>query len=340
VRSELKASTFKKNVLGRGILALLFLLLFVFFLYKAVTPELPTASHPCVFYATPCRQDLKLTLSEAIRSAKHSIFASFYGVTDREIIATLAQKAHSGVAVSIEYDRTASSSFKGHFPPTASIYPRRSKGLMHRKILVIDQAKVFIGSANLTPSSLRHHSNFMIGLYSTPFARFLSNPPVNYFSLEVLNAEMWLLPDTEQQALKRLLQLIQSATTSIQIAMFTLTHPQIVEALDAAMQRGVKVSLIVDFYSARGASKKSVDMLQKMGARIHLSQGPELFHHKWAIIDASVFAMGSANWTKAAFTKNEDFLFILSSLTNDQKKYLADLWEILELEANDATLIE
>lgn len=333
-------STFKRKIAERGTIALLFLLLFGFFLYKAVTPELPTPSHPCVFYATPCRQDLKLTLREAIRSAQHSLFASFYGVTDKEIIAALAQKAHSGLAVSIEYDRTASASFKDQFPPTASIFPRRSKGLMHRKILLVDQAKVFIGSANLTPSSLRHHSNCVIGLYSPPLAAFLSNPQDNYFSVEALNGEMWLLPDTEQKALKRLLQIIQNAQSTIQIAMFTLTHPQIVKELDTAMQRGVKVSLIVDYYSARGASKKSVELLQKMGAQIHLSQGPELFHHKWAIIDGSVFAMGSANWTKAAFTKNEDFLFILSSLKEDQKRYLKNLWEILELEANDATLLE
>jgi len=45
--------------------------------------------------------------------------------------------------------------------------------------------------------------------------------------------------------------------------------------------------------------------------------------------------MGSANWTKTAFTKNEDFLFALSSLTKDQKKYLDNLWKILKIEAND-----
>ena len=43
--------------------------------------------------------------------------------------------------------------------------------------------------------------------------------------------------------------------------------------------------------------------------------------------------MGSANWTKAAFTRNEDFLLILSSLNHAQKKFILDLYRILELES-------
>jgi phosphatidylserine/phosphatidylglycerophosphate/cardiolipin synthase-like enzyme len=312
------------------------LILFVFLIYKAVTPELPSSSSPLIFYANQSRQDLKLTLCKAIDQAQTSLFACFYGLTDRDIISALARKASLGVDVAIEYDRTASRSLKEYFPSTASLKARRSKGLMHRKILIVDHAYLFLGSANLTLSSLRHHSNCMIGLYAPPLAQFLSQSDANqfFFSLDAQRAEMWLLPDTEQLALHRLLALIEGASKTIRIAMFTLTHPQIAQALNRAVKRGVRVSIIVDYYSARGASKKTVELLKKAGAEIYLSQGPQLLHHKWAIIDQDTFAMGSANWTKAAFTKNEEFLFILSSLTRSQKKYLDDLWEILELEAN------
>ena len=63
-----------------------------------------------------------------------------------------------------------------------------------------------------------------------------------------------------------------------------------------------------------------------------LSQGRELLHHKWAVIDDRVLAMGSANWTKAAFNKNSDFLFFLSPLDKRQRRFLGNLWEIIESE--------
>ena len=43
--------------------------------------------------------------------------------------------------------------------------------------------------------------------------------------------------------------------------------------------------------------------------------------------------MGSANWTKAAFSKNHDFLFFLSPLTENQREFLSKLWEIIEQES-------
>jgi phosphatidylserine/phosphatidylglycerophosphate/cardiolipin synthase-like enzyme len=64
-----------------------------------------------------------------------------------------------------------------------------------------------------------------------------------------------------------------------------------------------------------------------------LSQGQQLLHHKWAIVDEEQWIMGSANWTKAAFAKNEDFLLILSTLTKEQIQFLNRLWSTLEIEA-------
>ncbi len=37
-------------------------------------------------------------------------------------------------------------------------------------------------------------------------------------------------------------------------------------------------------------------------------------HHKMALFDHQILAMGSTNWTKSAFTRNQDDLLILTSL--------------------------
>jgi phosphatidylserine/phosphatidylglycerophosphate/cardiolipin synthase-like enzyme len=142
-----------------------------------------------------------------------------------------------------------------------------------------------------------------------------------------------LLPDPKQTALIHLLTTIDKAREKIVIAMFTFTHPEIANALCQAQKRGVKVSIAIDYYTAKGASKKTLAILEKKGVHIFLSQGRELLHHKWAVIDDQILVVGSANWTKAAFSKNHDFLCFLSPLNKEQTHFLNKLWNIIEIES-------
>lgn len=308
---------------------------FLLLLFKATSIPLPSASHPVLFYSNQMRCDLKLLFAQALGSAKNSLFASFYSLTDRDLLSLFSRQAEKGIAVRIDYDPTASLSLCSLLHAKVKLQARRSKGLMHRKILTIDQTAVYLGSANLTPTSLHHHSNFVLGLHHPGFASFLSQNDSGIFNAVVgeQKIECYLLPETKALALSRLLSLIACAERTIHIAMFTLTHPQITCALQQAALRGVRVHAIVDRYSGNGASKKSVEALRSAKANVRLNRGSELLHHKWALIDEEIFAMGSANWTKAAFTKNEDFLLILSSLSKKQKKFILDLYRILELES-------
>lgn len=206
---------------------------------------------------------------------------------------------------------------------------------MHRKIAVLDHAQVFLGSANLTTSSLRHHANLVLGLYSPPLAAFLENPTGSCLKFEVagLPAELYLLPDPQGLGIERLLGLIDGAQKSIRVAMFTLTHPALAAALGRAQRRGVSVCVSVDYYTAKGASRKALAAMEQDGVAIYLSQGRELLHHKWALIDEGTLVMGSANWTTAAFTKNSDFLLFLFSLGEKQINYFNQLRKIIEAES-------
>ena len=259
-----------------------------------------------------------------------------YGITDPNVISLLARKAAEGIPVSIEYDKKASSpKLLKTLPPEVHLHASTSKGLMHRKILIIDQTTLFLGSANLTTASLKHHDNLVVGLYCPPLANFLQHPTSQSFAFtaEGIQGEIWLLPDKEHKALQQLTATLNSAKRSIQMAMFTLTHPDIANTLIAAHTRGVKVDVAVDYFTARGASKKCVEKLCQAGVTVHLSRGQELLHHKWALIDEEALIMGSANWTKAAFQKNEDFLIFFPKLAPVQTKFLKKLWKTIDLES-------
>jgi cardiolipin synthase A/B len=312
-----------------------FLIFYAWIVFLAVSPNLPDEDHPIRMYSNQTRQDIKLHFATALNRAERSIFLSVYGITDPHILAIIRKKANENLSISLEYDRSASGSLKKSLPPSVHISPVKSSGLMHRKIVIIDRKQVFLGSANLTTSSLRHHANLVIGIHNPPLAAFLEDPTATsyFFEIEGQKGEIFLLPDPQKRGLSRLIAQLDRAKKKIVIAMFTLTHPEIAEAILRAQKRGLDVSIAIDAFTARGASKKTITALEKEGVKIFLSQGRELLHHKWAVMDEEVLIMGSANWTKAAFSKNRDFLLFLSPLQAEQKRFLNQLWAIIEVEA-------
>lgn len=324
----------------RAFLTYLFLigavaLFYSWVIFFALKIELPSLERPLVLYSNQTRQDIKRTYLKAIEAADNSVFLSIYSLTDLDVLSLIHQKSKQDVRIKIEYDPSASLALNRYLEE-GCLVPIRSKGLMHRKILTLDDTSVFLGSANLTPSSLRHHNNLVIGIYDPSLATFLQHPSSSSFFFSLSNGvegKIYLLPERQLLGLHHLLSEIDHAKKSIKIAMFTLTHPMIQEALIAAKKRGIKIKVAIDYFTAKGASKKTIQALERANIPLFFSQGKELLHHKWAWIDDQILITGSANWTRSAFLKNEDFLLFLSGLPKKQIKFLNELWTIIETES-------
>ena len=315
--------------------ALLAVLIFcAWFVSKSLAPNLPQHTEPIRLYSNQCQQDLRATLLNAIRSAKSSIHLVMFGLSDRAILSALIEKIHNDIPTTIYYDATGSPRI-GKILEGGEIHPVKSAGLMHQKILILDDEIVFIGSANMTSASLRMHDNLVVGLISKKIAQFLkAHEPYSSGYLRTLvggqNVEIWLLPDPRGHALQDLKKKIRSATRSIRIALFTFTHPGLLEEVIQAHQRGIDVTVVVDMHSGLGASASAIDKLKKSGLRVLLSQGTQLLHHKFIYIDDHTLLTGSANWTKAAFYKNSDCFLSLFPLNPDQKSFMNRLWNQIE----------
>jgi cardiolipin synthase A/B len=305
---------------------LLLAALYCVLIRAALDPPLP---NPITFYSNQNRDDLRLVLKKIFAMARSSIDITMYAATDEELLQKLHQKAAQGLAVRIRHDPSTPLN-----SPLAE--PIKTRGLMHRKIVVIDDRYVLLGSANMTTSSLLMHDNLSVGFDHPQLARFLKNPSSTSFDFTIQNqrAKLWLLPDP--QALPFLQQQLRTAQTSIFIAMFTLTHPALLQTIIEAHQRSISVTVAVDHYAARGASKKAVQLLQSKGISVIFSQGLQLLHHKWAYIDRQKLVLGSTNWTKAAFTKNQDCLLFIDDLSADQRKLFDQLSSTIVLESNDS----
>lgn len=312
--------------------------------YIALAPNLPNSDQPIYFYSNQCQNNIKHTLVQAIERAQRSIYVVMFGLTDPKILSSLNRKSSELSKMKIYYDPRASIPAQNLFLKS-DVTPIRKSGYMHQKILITDDQTVFLGSTNFTPTSLVMHDNFLIGIYNPQLAQFLQKKtPLgsgcfqNY--LDHQHFKLWLLPDKTQKALEDLLHVIFQANEKIQIAMFTLTHPLLVDALIRMKLKGVDIQVIIDAQSGYGCSMQSIKRLKKANVSVFLSSSIQLMHHKMMWVDENILVTGSANWTKAAFEKNQDYYFILSPLTSDQRLFCKKLFQNLETELTNPDFLE
>ncbi len=247
-----------------------------------------------------------------------------FGLNDPPLLQALSKK---NFPVTIYYDKKNSPALRGD-----RVHPISSSGLMHQKILILDDETVFLGSANFTGPSLKMHDNLVIGFKSKEIASFLQEKtPLKsgQFRTSVggQDVEIHLLPS--RGALDDLKRKITQATKTLRIALFTLTHPELTDEIINAKNRGVDVTVILDMHSSLGASAKALKSLEQEDVNVLLSQGLQLMHHKFAYIDDRMLISGSANWTKSAFTKNHDCLITLYDLNQEQRDRMNKLWHAL-----------
>lgn len=326
----------KKSKILFHLFLIIFCLFYIKLIYQTLSPKIPTKTNPIIFYSNQCRQDLRSTIIKAIKSAKSSIHLVMFGLSDEKVIKELKSASEKHIKMNVFYDSHSSPEIDFQNNVAKNI---KKSYLMHQKILVLDNTTVFLGSANMTKSSLSMHDNLIIGIHSPEIASFLSEKTpfssgrINK-NINLQEVEIWLLPDSKNAALEKLVNLIQTAKKKIKIAMFTLTHPLLIDELIKAKKRGIEVSIVVDCHSGIGASAKAVEKLKKEGVNVLLSCGTELLHHKYLYIDEKTLVCGSANWTKAAFHKNKDLILIINNLQPPQISFMNKLQKIIEVQAD------
>jgi len=311
-------------------------------------PRLPQSEEAPLLYANQVEKDLAQSLTQAIAGAKKSVVLLVYTLTDQRIIQALNKKAAEGVDVEVVVDGRASPYADRKLSKDIKLLKRFSDGLMHLKVLVIDESQVFIGSANMTSDSLHMHGNLVTALVNPALAQYIlqkaRSMPVDglgkafrkeTFTFGNQQLEIWFLPDNPD-AIHRLKQLMREAKKSIQIAMFTWTRRDLAQEVVDAKKRGVNVQVVLDHYAGKGAGAAILKILTQNDIDVRMSQGGALLHHKCMVVDGETLVNGSANWTKAAFTQNDDCFIVLHNLTEEQRKTLENLWQVLRNESRPA----
>ena len=127
-----------------------------------------------------------------------------------------------------------------------------------------------------------------------------------------------------------IIQCINNAKKSIDIAIYAINNKNIVDAIKEAHNRGIKVRILTDKLQAANKKSRAYD-LYKYGIKIRINSKYKIEHNKFAIFDSDNVVTGSYNWTESASNKNsENCLFV-----NHNKKIIKEyrnrfnyLWQI------------
>lgn len=112
----------------------------------------------------------------------------------------------------------------------------------------------------------------------------------------------------------RIIAAVNHSRHNVDIAVYSITQPEIAAAIESAHRRGVEVRIVTDAGQAFDRHSET-GYLKSSGIPIRLSGGfrgaRSLMHNKFAVFDGEMAETGSYNWTTSASSYNfENAVFI------------------------------
>ncbi len=123
-------------------------------------------------------------------------------------------------------------------------------------------------------------------------------------------------PRAGQNAEQKLIQEIQSAKKTLDVAIYSFTDKKVANAIAEDRKRGVTVRMISDREcSGESSQKASLKIIKGAGIPIKINSHSGIMHLKVSIIDDSSVTTGSYNYTISAQKKNDENLVLIANQT-------------------------
>lgn len=214
-----------------------------------------------------------------------------------------------------------------------------TSNVMHNKFVIADNAKLLIGSMNFGNGSMFDDFNNIVIIsnsslaqnYTTEFNEMWgstgaqpntttskfgpakSDNTIHSFNIGGSTVESYFSP-TDGTASK-IVDAINTANYSLDVAMFTFTDNDLGDAVVAAKNRGVNVRCIIENVSYFGSE---YNKLVNAGVPVISHENVTYdFHHKYCIIDAvnsssdPIVVTGSHNWSNSAENEYDENTLII-----------------------------
>jgi phosphatidylserine/phosphatidylglycerophosphate/cardiolipin synthase-like enzyme len=155
-------------------------------------------------------------------------------------------------------------------------------------------------SASRSVAALALRQNLASGIFST-------------LPVSPTPTEVFFSPNAGTSA--RIVQEINQAQNTIDIAIYSFTRDEIADALIAAKNRGVTIRILADSGQANGTGS-DIARLEAAGFELKRTNGGGggILHDKYAIFDGRLLVTGSYNWsTNAEENNDENAVFMRST---------------------------
>jgi len=113
----------------------------------------------------------------------------------------------------------------------------------------------------------------------------------------------------------------------IDIAVYSVTHPNITNAIIAAHDRGATIRIVTDRQMAKGKGSL-VEKIRSAGVPVLTNKKHKIEHNKFAVFDGMHVVSGSYNWTTNASKFNSENCVFFDQQNNEYTKRFEYLWNL------------
>jgi phosphatidylserine/phosphatidylglycerophosphate/cardiolipin synthase-like enzyme len=278
-------------------------------------------------------------LIQLINTARKSLDGAFYDFSDENIAEAFIQAKKRGVQVRLITDNenmtVRDSGPQGPVRPHIArmqqagipVIDDKRSGLMHHKFLVQDGQTVWMGSTNLTPTSLYQHNNNAMTLrvpqvaanYTYEFERmfvqgiFGPNPPrqLPFPVVQVGNSTIRTFFSPRGGGQEAVVDTLKQAKKDVAFMTFSFTDKEIGAIMVAKRQAGLRVEGVFD--QCLGFGKFSqYHTLKAANIFSRMDGNQALLHHKILLVDDTVIT-GSYNFSANADKSNNENVLLIQN---------------------------
>ena len=263
--------------------------------------------------------DKAAQLLAAIQGAKTSVHLTMYLMNDKRFISALIAQAVAHHEVKVVLNQKFPTGVSNTNQPTydqltaggvSVVWAPAGYTLTHEKCVIIDGAEAWIMTMNLESSSSSNREYLALdtqpediteaeAIFQADFADQATSPTGN----------LVVSPMTSRP---KLLALLASAKSTIDVEGEELSDPMITSALTSAKSAGLKVRVVLADNSPPASQAAAVSSLKAAGIPVVSVHSPYI-HAKAIVVDGASMYIGSENFTTGSLQYNRELGIVTST---------------------------
>jgi phosphatidylserine/phosphatidylglycerophosphate/cardiolipin synthase-like enzyme len=307
-------------------------------------PSVPTTRWWEVYFTDPLTMNnpdvivgsIEEKLIQLIQSAQVSIHIASFEFNLTPVAQALIEAKNRGVDVKwmaddkngLDYDNQPG---RGQFGLIAAagieLKDDNRTALMHNKFWIFDQQVVWTGSTNITVNGIFKQNNNVIVIRSAEIAYIYErefqemwNGQFGPRAPSTVNNQWAILDGTpiqvlfsaEDKAVGNLIALVNDAKSNIRFLAFSFTDYPLAQAMIDRAKAGVDLKGVYETFGSNSIGSELKTFLCA-GMPVRQDGNGSFLHHKIIIIDNTIVATGSLNYSSSADDENDENVLIIDN---------------------------